>query len=136
MPRDTVGHRRNTIMRTTEIGACIGAALLCGLFLAAHALAQETQDKIVLDNEAIQIWFLTFSPGEVSPMHANAEPEIGIILEGELTLITPGGREILRPGDVRWLDPYTPHETRNEGTAPVKMWALTLKKSTKGGAVP
>jgi quercetin dioxygenase-like cupin family protein len=114
----------------------IGGVLLCGSFLTARALAQETQDKVVLDNDSIQIWYLTFSPGEVSQMHANAEPEIGIILEGELTLITPGGREILKAGDVRWLDPYTPHEARNEGTVPVKMWALTLKKSMKGGAAP
>ena len=120
----------------TKIGAWIAVALLCAVSLTGRALAQETQDKVVLDNEAIQIWFLTFSPGEVSPMHANAEPEIGIILEGELTLITPGGREILKPGDVRWLDPYTPHEARNEGTAPVKMYALTLKKPKQGGATP
>jgi quercetin dioxygenase-like cupin family protein len=117
------------IARATGIGALIGAVLLCGGILTAPASAQEGGDKVVLDNDSIQVWFLTFSPGEVSQMHANAEPEIGIILEGELTLITPSGREILKPGDVRWLDPYTPHEARNEGTAPVKMWALTLKKS-------
>jgi|GEM_PF-1181931 len=119
------------IARATGSGAVIGALLLCGSFIAHSASAQETLDKVVLDNDSIQIWFLTFSPGEVSQMHANAEPEIGIILEGELTLITPSGREILKPGDVRWLDPYTPHEARNEGTAPVKMWALTLKKPKK-----
>ena len=116
------------IARVAGIGALIGAVLLCGGPLTAPLLAQESPDKIVLENESIQIWYLTFSPGEVSPMHANAEPEIGIILEGVLTLITPSGREILKPGDVRWLDPYTPHEARNEGTGPVKMWALTLKK--------
>ena len=111
------------------VAALIGAVFLCGGFPTAQASAQEIQDKVVLDNDSIQVWFLTFSPGEVSPMHANAEPELGIILEGELTLITPSGRELLKPGDVRWLDPYTPHEARNEGTAPVKMWALTLKRS-------
>jgi quercetin dioxygenase-like cupin family protein len=124
------------IARAMRLAALIGAVLLSGLLLAASASAQATQDKVVLDNDSIQIWFLTFSPGEVSPMHANAEPEIGIVMEGELTLITPGGREILKSGDVRWLDPYTPHEARNEGTVPVKMWALTLKKSKKGAAAP
>lgn len=49
-------------------------------------------------------------------------------LEGELTLITPNGREVLKPGAVRWLPPQTPHESRNEGTTPVKMWALLLKR--------
>ena len=50
------------------------------------------------------------------------------ILEGELTLITPNGREVLKPGAVRWLPPNTPHESRNEGATPVKMWALLLKR--------
>jgi quercetin dioxygenase-like cupin family protein len=120
-----MGMARNRVAAS----ALIGAALLMGGLLTARASAGEIEDKVVLDNDSIQVWFLTFSPGEVSAMHASAEPEIGIILQGELTLITPSGREVLKPGDVRWLDPYTPHETRNEGAVPVKMWALTLKKS-------
>ncbi|MFI5342544.1 MAG: cupin domain-containing protein, partial [Candidatus Methylomirabilales bacterium] len=79
------------------VGALIGAVLLCGGCLTARASAQEIEDKVVLDNDSVQVWFLTFSPGEVSPMHANAEPELGIILEGGLTLITPSGRELLKP---------------------------------------
>ena len=118
------------------VGVLLAMLVGCGGVPTAPVVAPQTQDRIVLDNESIQIWYLTFSPGEVSPMHANAGAEIGIILEGELTLITPSGREILRPGDVRWLDPYTPHEARNEGASPVKMWALTLKKPVKGGAAP
>jgi len=109
--------------------ALMGAALLMGGLLTAHASAEEIEDKVVLDNDSIVVWFLTFPPGSVSEMHANAEPELGIILAGELVLITPSGREVLKPGDVRWLAPYTPHEARNEGNVPAKMWALTLKKS-------
>jgi quercetin dioxygenase-like cupin family protein len=116
------------IARAAGVGALIGVVLFCGGLLMVPAFAQEGGDKVVLDNDSIQVWFLTFSPGEVSQMHANPEPELGIILEGQLTLITPSGREVLKAGDVRWIDPYTPHETRNEGTVAVKMWALTLKK--------
>jgi len=104
------------------------AGLLLGCLSAGQAWAAETEDKVVLDNDTVQVMLLTFAPGEVSEQHANPEAELGIILEGELTVITPDGREVLGPGAVKFLAPLTPHEARNEGTVPVKMWALTLKK--------
>jgi quercetin dioxygenase-like cupin family protein len=109
-------------------GVWIAAALLIGAVLEAPASANEIEDTLILDNETVEVVPLTFPPGSISEQHANPEPELGIILEGELTLITPSGREVLKPGGVKWLAPLTPHEARNEGTAPVKMWALTLKK--------
>jgi quercetin dioxygenase-like cupin family protein len=71
---------------------------------------------------------LTFPPGSASGEHLNPEPELGIVLEGELTLITPDGREVLGPGTARWLPPNTPHDARNEGAKPVKLWALLFKR--------
>lgn len=114
--------------RARWVGALTGAVLLCGSLLIAPAFADETEDRVVLDNDTVEVVLLTFAPGEVSEQHANPEPELGIILEGELTVITPSGREVLGPGAVKFLVPLTPHEARNEGTVPVKMWALTLKK--------
>ena len=111
-----------------KCGALLGAFFLMEGFLGAQASADEIEDKVVLDNDTIEVVLLTFPPGSVSEQHTNPEPELGIILEGELTLITPSGLEVLKPGAVRWLAPYTPHEARNEGNVPVKMWALTLKK--------
>jgi quercetin dioxygenase-like cupin family protein len=106
----------------------IAALLVFGGMVGSPAWGQDTTDVMVLDNDTMQVMFLTFAPGEVSEMHANPEPELGIILEGELTVITPDGRELLRPGAVKFLAPLTPHEARNEGATPVKMWALMLKK--------
>ncbi|MBI4841250.1 MAG: cupin domain-containing protein [candidate division NC10 bacterium] len=108
--------------------ALIVAGLLFGCLLAARASADEIDDKVVLDNQSVQVVLLTFPPGSVAEQHVNPEAELGIILEGQLTLITPNGREVLKPGAVRWLPPGTPHESRNEGKAPVKMWALLLKR--------
>ena len=116
-------------VRGGKWGVLIGAILLCGACLSARASADGIESKVVLDNDSLEVVLLIFPPGSVSEQHANPEPELGIILEGELTLITPSGREVLTPGQVRWLSPYTPHEARNEGNVPVKMWALTLKKS-------
>jgi quercetin dioxygenase-like cupin family protein len=111
----------------------IAGALSCVVILLAAAMDSRAQGgdagiAVVLDNDSVEVVLLTFKPGEVVERHVNPEAELGIILEGELTLITPAGREILKPGTVRWLDPLTPHETRNEGTTPVKMWGLLLKK--------
>jgi mannose-6-phosphate isomerase-like protein (cupin superfamily) len=56
------------------------------------------------------------------------DPELGIVLEGELTLVTPAGREVLGPGAVRWLPALTPHDARNEGTRPLRLWVVTPKR--------
>jgi quercetin dioxygenase-like cupin family protein len=109
-------------------GGLIGVVLLLAAVGVSRAQPADTGVVVVLDNESVQVVLLTFQPGEVVEQHVNPEAELGIILEGDLTLITPAGREILKPGTVRWLDPLTPHETRNEGTTPVKMWGLLVKK--------
>jgi quercetin dioxygenase-like cupin family protein len=109
-------------------GVVVCTVLLLVGAVESRAQAPDTGVVVKLDNESVVVVLLTFQPGEVVERHVNPEPELGIMLEGELTLITPAGREILKPGTVRWLDPLTPHETRNEGSTPVKMWALLLKK--------
>ncbi|HSB73188.1 MAG TPA: cupin domain-containing protein [Candidatus Methylomirabilis sp.] len=117
------------IRRGWIAGGIIGAVLLLAGAPDARAAGEEIGEVIALDNESVIVALLTFPPGSAAEQHVNPVPELGIILEGELTLITPAGREVLKAGTVRWLDPLTPHETRNEGTVPVKMWALLLKKS-------
>jgi quercetin dioxygenase-like cupin family protein len=109
-------------------GVLVGAVLSLGGVPDVRASGEDIRDQTVLDNESIEVVLLTFPPGSVSEQHTNPQPELGIILEGELTLITPNGREVLKPGAVRWLPPLTPHEARNEGTIPVRMWALMLKR--------
>jgi quercetin dioxygenase-like cupin family protein len=110
-------------------GALSGVLLLLAGVADARAQGEDTGIMVALDNDSVEVVLLTFKPGEVVEKHVNPEGELGIILEGELTLITPAGREILKPGMIRWLDPLTPHETRNEGATPVKMWGLLIKKS-------
>ncbi|MBI2000504.1 MAG: cupin domain-containing protein [candidate division NC10 bacterium] len=114
--------------RWMAAGGLIVALALLGGLVDARASGDDIQDVVVLDNESVQVVLLTFPPGSVAEQHVNPEPELGIILEGELTLITPNGREVLKPGAVRWLPPRTPHESRNEGATPVRMWALLLKR--------
>jgi quercetin dioxygenase-like cupin family protein len=86
----------------------------------------------VLDNDTVQVTLLTSAPGEASQPNANPEAELGIVLQGGLTLTIPNGRGVLGPGAVTFLASLIPHEARNEASLPGKMRALTFKKSTEG----
>lgn len=50
------------------------------------------------------------------------------MLEGELTLLTSGSREVLGPGAARWLPALVPHDARNEGTVPLRLWVVVVKR--------
>ena len=69
-----------------------------------------------------------FPPGSASGEHVGLDPELGIVLEGELTLLTAAGREVLGPGSVRWLPALVSHDARNEGTVPLRLWVVLVKR--------
>lgn len=96
--------------------------------LSAQSPQGQIEEVVALDNDSVRVALLTFPPGSASGRHINLGPEMGIMLEGELTLVTPNGREVLGPGTVHWLPILTPHDARNEGNRPAKLWALLLKK--------
>ena len=102
------------------------------LALGASAAAQDPQgviqEWVTMDNDSVRVALLTFPPGAASGRHTGLDPELGIVVEGELTLVTDAGREVLRPGAARLLPALTPHDARNEGDRPVKLWVVLLKK--------
>ena len=116
------------IRKAMGVGALGLAILLVVAVGGAWADADEADEVVVLQNDSVEVALVTYPPGSGSELHVNTEGELGIVLEGELTLITPAGREVLKPGAVKWLAPLTPHEALNEGTIPAKIWALTLKQ--------
>jgi mannose-6-phosphate isomerase-like protein (cupin superfamily) len=109
------------------------APLVVGLALAvrlvsAQAPASAVQEQVLVDNDTVRVALLLFPPGSASGQHIGLDPELGIVLEGELTLITPDGREVLGPGSVRWLPALVTHDARNEGLVPLKLWVVLVKK--------
>jgi len=100
--------------------------------VATDARAQPTgppvQEQVALDNDSVWVALLTFPPGSASGSHSSLDPELGIVIDGELTLVTPAGREVLAPGAVRWLPGLTVHDARNEGARPVKLWVIIFKR--------
>ena len=83
---------------------------------------------MLVDNDTVRVALLVFPPGSASGEHVGLDPELGIVLEGELTLLTAGGREVLGPGQVRWLPALVPHDARNEGSLPLKLWVVLVKR--------
>ena len=99
---------------------------------AAPAVAQQPagviQERVALENDSVRVSLLTFPPGSASGEHSGLDPELGIVVDGELTLVTPAGREVLGPGAARWLPGLTVHDARNEGARTLKLWVVLFKK--------
>lgn len=114
--------------RAVATGAAVGAILLTATLGAAQDLSRVVEVRLYLDNDTATVMLMTLPPGSASGEHTAPEHELGIVLEGELTLVTPKGREGLGPGTVHWLPSLTPHDARNEGDRPVKLWVILFKK--------
>ncbi len=110
----------------------MAGALLALLAGVGAARGQEPrgviEERLALENESVRVSLLTFPPGSASGRHSGLDPEMGMVVEGELTLVTDAGREVLPPGSVRWLPGLTAHDARNEGDRPVKLWVVLFKK--------
>ncbi len=116
-------------MRTTLVTLGV---IMTGMLALGGAAAQDPRgiitERVALDNENVRVALLAFPPGSASGRHVGLEPELGIVVEGELTLVTDSGVEVLRPGSARWLPSLTPHDARNEGENPLKLWVVLVKR--------
>jgi quercetin dioxygenase-like cupin family protein len=107
----------------------LAASLATGAATAAPPTPAVTiHERLVLDNESVRVAFLTFPPGAATGPAVTAGPEIRIVVDGEIALITRRGKEALKAGSVVWLEPATAHETRTQGRRPARLWALALKR--------
>jgi mannose-6-phosphate isomerase-like protein (cupin superfamily) len=51
-----------------------------------------------------------------------------MVVEGELTLVTDAGSEVLSAGSARWLPALTPQDARNESGWPVRLWVVVFER--------
>ena len=114
--------------RGHAVAAGVVTLLLAGRLAAAQAPVGAIQEEVLVDNDTVRVALLVFPPGSASGEHVGLDPELGIVLEGELTLLTPTGREVLGPGSVRWLPALVPHDARNEGSLTLKLWVVLVKR--------
>jgi quercetin dioxygenase-like cupin family protein len=108
--------------------ALVAAAIAAATLLPLDAPAQMPASQVILENASVRVALLTFAPGGATGRHQSIESEIGIVLEGELTVESPTGRQKLGPGEVYWMPGLTPHDVRNEGPRPAKLWDIFLKR--------
>lgn len=107
------------------------SGVVLALVLSSHGTSiphGEIEETLALDNESVRVALVTIPAGASSGIHLNPEPEMGIVVEGELTLVTRRGKEVLKVGRVVFLPTGTGHEARNESAQTVKLWAVNLKK--------
>jgi mannose-6-phosphate isomerase-like protein (cupin superfamily) len=107
----------------------IVAALV--LFLGTSVSVAEAQPptpRVVLDNPSVLVTVTTLPPGTGTGRHQGIEPEVSILVEGEVTVESPLGRVSLKPGGAYWLPGLTPHDTRNEGSRPARFFEIFLKR--------
>jgi quercetin dioxygenase-like cupin family protein len=108
--------------------AAVSGLLLLGSPGTAQAPGPAVEEQILVDNDTVRVTLLVFPPGAASGEHVGLDPELGIVLDGELTLLTPDGREVLGAGSVRWLPALVPHDARNEGQRPLRLWVVLVKR--------
>lgn len=124
--------RESAGRRGLRHGVAVAVAILALSATARPASAQTPtgaiQEQVLVDNDTVRVVLLVFPPGSASGEHVGLDPELGIVLEGELTLLTPAGREVVGPGQVRWLPALVPHDARNEGALPLRLWVVMVKR--------
>ena len=95
---------------------------------SAHSGGPDTQEQVVLENANVKIGYLVYPPGASSGIHINPEPELGMVVEGELTMVTRMGKQVYKAGSAIFLEAGTGHIALNEGKIPAKFWAVNMKK--------
>ena len=90
--------------------------------------AQVPTSQVILENPSVRVTVTTLAPGMGSGRHQGIEAEVGIVVEGDVTVESPLGRTALRPGTAYWLPGLTPHDTRNESRSPARFYEIFLKR--------
>ena len=103
-------------------------AIAAGALVPTQSSAQLPTSQVSLENQSIRVTLLTFAPGGATGRHQSIESEIGIVIEGDLTVESPTGRQQLAPGGTYWMPGLTPHDVRNQSGRPAKMWDIFLKR--------
>lgn len=103
------------------------AGIAVGLCTSLVA-AQGAGGVAVLNTAGVYIELVTLVPGQGTGQHSGIPGEVGIVADGEVVLSSPAGRQALKTGNAYWLPGLTPHDIRNEGDRPAKVFIIAMKR--------
>jgi len=103
--------------------------LTLAIALFAFTVAGQTvTPQKIFENPSVRVEVLSLSPGTGTGRHQGVEAELGIVAEGAPTLDSPLSHQALQSGTAYWLPGLIPHDIRNEGDRPLKMFIVLLKR--------
>jgi len=103
------------------------AGIAVGLGISAVS-AQGTRSTPVLNTSGAYVEVVTLVPGEGSGQHSTLTGEVGVVAEGDVVLSSPSGRELVQAGKAYWFPGLVPHDVRNEGNRPAKIYVIAMKR--------
>lgn len=122
-------------MRHTSLAALLlllGGAAGIPLGFALSQAAPQMRVQVVLQQRVANIPLPAnlevrddrWEPGAETGAHEHPGPVILAVIEGELVEETPGGRNVLRAGQVYWRPARDTHNVRNLGAKPARVLAI------------
>ena len=140
-------------MRQITLAAIIGVVSFAGGF--GFATAREplvrftplfSTSKTVMDEPIVYPTgstakltggIIAMSPGDETGWHTHGVPLTGIVLEGELTVdYGPRGQRTYRQGDAIAEAIAVPHNGRNSGSGPMRLFAVFLGTEGAANTIP
>lgn len=79
--------------------------------LPAYRLGDSVRARALFGDQ-MMFNVLEFEPHGIIPLHHHPHEQLGLVLEGELLLVSDRRERWLRPGDVYAVPPDAPHEGR------------------------
>ena len=105
----------------------LSAALVAAL-VPATARTHDIRERLLLDNDRVQVLEFVFPPGFRGEEHAAVADEFAYVLDGEFAVVTTGrGRRIVRQGEIEYASKGTVHYSLNESARPARVLVVLLK---------
>jgi len=112
-----------------SVTAAMGALTLGGAGLVTPTGASPVGEKLLLDNDRVAVYELTFPPGFRGEAHAAVADEFAYVLDGEFAVVTKGkGKRVVRTGEIEYARRGTIHRSLNEARQPARVLVVLVKE--------
>ena len=115
------------ILGVALVAAVAGAA--AARWFAPVVLAQDVEERVLLDNEQVSVAEYTFPAGFRGDEHPAIANEFAYVLDGQFTVVTKGqSKRVVRKGEVEYARKGTIHYSLNETKKPARVLVVIVKE--------